>query len=199
MHTLKNKEKFVLTMKLLADDEGKKMGKSEGNAVFLNSAPNDMYGIVMSWPDGTIATAFELCTNVPYEEVKQIAADLKKPNANPRDLKMQLALEITKINHGEKLAQEAQENFVKTIQNKEMPDDIPSYKTKSASINIVELLVASQIASSKNEARRLIEQGGIKIKEDGDFVTVKDINLVVKIKKEIIIQRGKRQYLRITK
>jgi len=200
MKSLKNKEKFVLTLKLLADDEGKKMGKSEGNAVFLDAKPNDMYGIIMSWPDGTISTAFELCTNVPYEEVKKIARELKDQKANPRDLKMRLALEITKINHGEKLAQEAQENFIRTIQNKEMPDDIPSYKTKSKNITIVELLLESKMVASKNEARRLIEQGGIKIKEDNsDFVVVKDANLMIEIKKETIIQRGKRQYLKITK
>ncbi|PIT94784.1 tyrosine--tRNA ligase [Candidatus Falkowbacteria bacterium CG10_big_fil_rev_8_21_14_0_10_39_9] len=200
MKTLKNKEKFVLTLKLLADDAGKKMGKSEGNAVFLNATPNDMYGIIMSWPDGSIALAFELCTNIPYEEMKQIASDLKSAKANPRDLKMKLALEITKINHGTKLALEAQENFIKTIQNKEMPDEIPSYQTKSKNINIVELLLESKMVTSKGEARRLMEQGGIKIKTGTtDFVVIKDTNLTLDLKEEIIIQRGKRQYLRITK
>jgi len=200
MKSLKNKEKFVLTVKLLADDEGNKMGKSEGNAVFLDAKPNDMYGIIMSWPDGTIGIAFELCTNIPYEEVKKITKELKDSQANPRDLKMRLAFEITKINHGEKLALEAQENFIRTVQNKEMPDDIPSYKTKSKNITITELLLESKMVTSKNEARRLIEQGGIKIKEDdNDFIVVKDANLMIEIKKEIIIQRGKRQYLKIIK
>jgi len=199
MKSLKNKEKFVLTLKLLADDAGNKMGKSEGNAVFLDAAPNDMYGTVMSWPDGTIGVAFELCTNIPYEEVEQIKADLKKAKANPRDLKMRLALEITKINHGEKLALEAQENFVKTVQNKEMPDDIPNFKASSKTINVLDLLVESKLAPSKSEARRLIDQGGVKIKMgQDDFATISDINLTVEIKGEIIIQRGKRQYLKIT-
>lgn len=200
MKSLKNKEKCVLTLKLLADDAGKKMGKSEGNAVFLNSANNDMYGIIMSWPDGTIPTAFELCTNIPYDEVKQITKDLKNAQNNPRDLKMRLAFEITKINHGEKLALEAQENFIKTVQNKEMPEEIPSYKAKADFINIVELLVDSKLASSKGEARRLIEQGGIKIKEGkNDFITIKNFSINLETKNELIIQRGKRQYLRITK
>jgi tyrosyl-tRNA synthetase len=176
------------------------MGKSEGNAVFLNATPNDMYGIIMSWPDGTLATAFELCTNIPYEEIQQITIDLKKGEANPRDLKMRLAFEVTKINHGEKSAQEAQENFVKTVQNKEMPTDIPSYKVSAKTLNIVELLVEAKLVPSKNEARRLIEQGGIKIKvDDNDFETVKDITLNLEIKGDLIIQRGKRQYLKIIK
>jgi len=200
MKSLKNKEKFVLTLKLLTDDAGSKMGKSEGNAVFLDAKPNDMYGIIMSWPDGTIPTAFELCTNVPYEEVKKITSNLKTSRANPRNLKMHLAFEITKIYHGEKLALEAQENFIKTVQNKEMPDEIPGHKTNSSSINIVDLLVESKLAPSKNEARRLIEQGGIKIKEgNNDFAVVKNANLTIEIKKGIIVQRGKRQYLKITK
>jgi len=81
-----------------------------------------------------------------------------------------------------------------------MPDEIPGHKTNSSSINIVDLLVESKLAPSKNEARRLIEQGGIKIKEgNNDFAVVKNANLTIEIKKGIIVQRGKRQYLKITK
>ena len=194
MKAVKKKEKFVLTLKLLADDVGKKMGKSEGNAVFLDHTPENMYGAVMSWTDSLIGVAFELCAKVPMEDVKEICQQLKDGKTNPRDLKMKLAFEIVKINLGEKAAQEAQEHFVKTVQKKEIPDEVESRKLKVKSINIIELLNEVGLTKSKGEARRLIAQNGIKI----DGKVVNDINMEVKIgKKGILLQRGKRQFLRV--
>ena len=121
---IKNKDKCVMTLKLLADDQGKKMGKSEGNVVFLNEKPNDMYGKIMSWPDGAITLAFELGTTVPLAEIKKMEEALKWAQVNPRDLKMKLAYEITKINHGAATAEAAQNNFISTIQKKELPTEM---------------------------------------------------------------------------
>jgi len=198
---LLNKEKFVLTMKLLADETGKKMGKTEGNVVFLDENPHDMYGKIMSWPDGLICPAFELCTNVSSKEIDKMNMELKKNKVNPRDLKMKLALEITKINHGEKAAKAAQENFINTIQKKEAPKEMPNLKVKNRVYNIVDLLVEAKLASSKSEARRLIIQGGIKIKEESakEFISIKDINQKIEITSEILIQRGKLHFIRIIK
>ncbi|MDD4332986.1 MAG: tyrosine--tRNA ligase [Patescibacteria group bacterium] len=194
MKAMRNKEKFVMTSKLLADDTGKKMGKSEGNAIFLDTDPKNMYGIIMSWPDGVLGSAFELCTKVPMAEVLEIKKDLKDGEVNPRDLKMKLAFEITKIVHGEDAANEAQDNFVKTVQNKEVPDEVESIKVKGERINIVDLLVETKMASSKSEARRLIEQGGIKI----DSEVVKEIKAEIKINKEgVLVQRGKLKFVRV--
>jgi tyrosyl-tRNA synthetase len=194
MKALGKKEKCVLTMKLLADDNGKKMGKSEGNAVFLNQAPEDMYGRVMSWTDGVIGVAFELATKLPLSEVKQIKADLRAGAVNPRDLKMRLAFEIVKVNYGADIAEKAQEHFVRTIQNKEVPEEVLSIKYQVSSMNIVDLLVESKLASSKGEARRLLAQNGIKV--DGEVVN--DIEQAVEIKPEgTLIQRGKRQFIKV--
>jgi tyrosyl-tRNA synthetase len=193
MKAVKGKEKFVMTLKLLADDTGKKMGKSEGNAVFLNETPENMYGIIMSWPDGVIGVAFELCTQVKIEEVKKISEQLKDPNINPRDLKMKLAFEITKIFHGEKKAKEAQEQFIKIVQKKESPNEVESKKLKVESINIIDLLVETNFASSRGEAKRLIEQGGIKINGEVE----NNIKKVIKLDKEILLQRGKRQFVKV--
>lgn len=193
MKKMKNKEKFVLTTKLLVDPAGKKMGKTEGNMVNLDEAPNDMYGKIMSWPDELIGISFELCANVSMEEVKKIKKELADGKTNPRDLKMKLALEITKIYHGEKKANEAQKFFIKTVRKKEAPDEIKSCKLKAESINIVDLLVKIGLASSKSEARRLIEQGGVKAGGE----VIRDINKKISLTKEdIIIQRGKRQFVR---
>ena len=194
MRVMKGKEKYVLTNKLLADPTGKKMGKTEGNAVFLNETPENVYGQVMSWPDGAIGIAFELVTRIPMDEVIKIQEQLKDLSVNPRDLKMKLALEITGIIYGQAKAKKAQKHFIKTVQKKEVPDEIIEHKMEAGSQGILDLLVATQLAASKGEARRLIEQGGIRINSEA----VKDVNLGVELKDGMIIQRGKRQFVKIT-
>jgi tyrosyl-tRNA synthetase len=195
---IQNKEKFVITTKLLTDDAGKKMGKTEGNIVFLSESPNEMYGKIMSWVDGIVMNAFELCTSVPEAEIAEMRAAMAS-GANPRDYKMRLALEITKINHGEKVANEAQEHFIKTVQHKEIPEMIEEAYLPIASYKLVDLLVDLKMAPSKSEARRLIEQGGIKAAADNqELEAIKDINADVLVTKEgLLIQRGKRQFMRI--
>ena len=197
LKTIKNKEKFVLTIKLLADSEGKKMGKTEGNVVFLDEAPDNIYGQVMSWPDGTIPSALELCTNLPLNEVNKMLKDLQDDKVNPRDIKMKLAREITRINSGEKLADAAQENFINTIQKKEIPVEIESWSTDKNKYRLIDLLVASKLADSKTEARRLTEQGAIKLQENGEFIVIKDVKKEIIIKSELIISRGKLRFIKV--
>lgn len=193
MKSVKNKEKCVMTLKLLTDDNGKKMGKSEGNAVFLDENNIDMFGKVMTWPDGVLINSFELCTRVEWAEILEMKKQLSKNEINPRDIKMKLAYEIVKIFHGDKKAQEAQAYFVNTFQKKEVPDDMLEVSLFSGSIKIVDLLLELKLASSKGEARRLIEQGGIKVGEQ----VIKDVNLEIKLENNLIIQRGKRQFVKI--
>jgi tyrosyl-tRNA synthetase len=200
LKSLKNKEKFVLTSKLLVDNDGKKMGKSEGNIVFLNVSPNDMYGQIMAWSDGVLKSAFELCTNISGAELIKITESLDNNSVNPRDLKMRLAYEVTKINHGEELAKAAQDNFVSTVQKKELPSDIDSWTASKDIYNIVDLLVETKLAPSKTEARRLVEQGAIKLKgADSGEKVIKDPKQEIAIKGEIILQRGKLQFIKIIK
>jgi len=195
MKAVKQKEKFVLTMKLLADEKGKKMGKSEGNAVFLDQKPAEMYGSIMSWTDGMIINGFELCTKLPMEEIRAIRRELADGKANPRDIKMRLAYEFVKINFGEKKAKEAEDNFIKTFQKKEIPDEIENKKIGAGNRKIADLLVETGLARSKSEARRLVGQGGVKI--DGE--TVDDPNAEVEIgNREKLIQRGKRQFVKVS-
>ncbi|MEA3463494.1 MAG: tyrosine--tRNA ligase [Patescibacteria group bacterium] len=204
MKKMKNKEKFVLTTKLLEDPTGKKMGKTEGNMVALNFRAEDMYGKIMSWPDGFIAPGFELATRVSAKELLQVYNDLKNNKINPRDLKMKLAREIVKMFHGEKKASEAEKYFVKTIQKKGIPDEIKEVKinvethgdVSVRNMSIINLLVKIGLAGSKSEARRLIEQGGIR----ADGKVIKNINQEIKIGKDgILIQRGKRRFVRVKK
>lgn len=194
MKAMGKKDKAVMTLKLLADSNGKKMGKSEGNAVFLDLPANDIYGRVMSWTDGVIGIAFELCTKVPMAEVKKIYQQLHNNEVNPRDLKMKLAFEITKLVHGESGARAAQEYFINTVQKKEVPLEVESKKFKVKSMNIIDLLLEVQLVSSKGEARRMIKQNAVKL--DGKLVD--DENKEVRLsKKGVLLQKGKRGFVKI--
>ena len=192
MKKLKNKEKFVLAMKLLEDPTGKKMGKTEGNLVALDDKPEEMYGKIMSWTDGMIVPAFEISTQVPWTEVDQIRKDLKA-GKNPKILKMLLAYKITEMYHGTQAAIAAEENFKQVFEEKLNPDDIPTFKT--AKRNIVEVLVAAKLASLNFEARRLIKQRGIKV----DVKKVTDENFKIgKIDQDgVVIQKGKRHFAKL--
>ena len=198
LKSLKQKDKDVLTMKLLTDSEGKKMGKSEGNIVMLDENPNNMYGQVMSWADGVLSSAFELCTFLPWEEVKIIQADLQSGELNPRDAKMKLAWEITRINHGQEAAEAAQDYFVRTVQNKEMPSELESKEVPAGTYKIADLLVTIGLCASRGEARRLIDQGGIKMGSAESMKTITDNQAEVIVNSGLIIQRGKRQFIKIS-
>ncbi|OGF21609.1 tyrosine--tRNA ligase [Candidatus Falkowbacteria bacterium RIFOXYB2_FULL_38_15] len=179
----RGKEKFVLTTKLLVDPTGKKMGKSEGNMVTLEDMPEDMYGKVMSWPDTLMPLAFEICTRVSINEFEKVLA------GDPREAKMRLAREIVSMYHSESAAQKAEENFVKTFSKKETPDEIKEVAVKSK--NILDVLVEVGFCSSKGEARRNIEQGGVTVSGE----VVKDFNFEVKSGE--IIKKGKRYFVKI--
>ncbi|MCX6795978.1 MAG: tyrosine--tRNA ligase [Candidatus Falkowbacteria bacterium] len=192
---INNKDKIVLTMKLLADEQGNKMGKTEGNALFLNRTPEDMYGIIMSWSDNVIGPGFELCTKLPLAEVNKIKEDLKK-GENPRDAKMKLAYEITKLVYGDAKAKTAQEKFIKTFQKKEIPDELEIIKLKVESMNIIDLLDKTGLVASKSEAKRLIAEKAIKI----DSEIINDISKEIKITSQgFVLQRGKKQFKKIVR
>lgn len=179
---LKKKEKFVLTVKLLADDSGKKMGKSEGNMIALADAPEDVFGKVMRWTDSMIKNGFELCTRAAVPSDKDIKAE-------PMKYKKLLAYEVTKTFLGEKAAEEAQKHFSSVIQDKAKPTDIP--EIKPSAYDIVTVLVEGKLVTSNAEARRAIEQGGVKI----DDTKVNVIDAVVK--RGSVVQKGKRFFVKV--
>jgi len=160
MKTMKKKEKFVITVKLLEDNSGKKMGKTEGNMVSLSDTSNEMFGKVMSWTDGLIIPGFELCTNISSEEIEETKKLLDSGNINPKEMKVKLANEVVKMFYGEKKAKEARDNWEKTFSKKEIPTEIESILVKEGT-SLVEVLISQKIISSKSEFRRLIGEGAI--------------------------------------
>ncbi len=191
----KNKEKFVFITTLLENPvtKEKMMSKSLGTGVFLDDSNIDMYGKIMSQPDENISQLFTDCTYADLKEIKNMTQDLIDQVVNPRDLKMKLAHEIVKIFHGEKLAQEARDYFINTFQKKEIPEELPEVLLEKGSKKIVDLLVEIKLASSKGEARRLIEQKGVKINDN----TVNDINMETELENGLVIQKGKRHFVKI--
>ena len=193
MRKIKDKEKYVLTTKLLVDPSGKKMGKTEGNMVNLNEKPDQMFGQIMAWPDGLIIPGLELCTYTPMEEIKQIDKDIKEDKLNPRDAKAKLAKEIISIYYDKKQAEKAEEEFNKVFKEKGKPTDIPVCKLVNKEYDILDLLIETKLVSSKGEAKRLIEQDGVKI----DNKKITDWQEKINIKDNMVIQVGKRKFIQI--
>ncbi|MFH1036741.1 MAG: tyrosine--tRNA ligase [Patescibacteria group bacterium] len=193
MKILKNKEKFVLATKLLTDPGGKKMGKTSGNAVNLDDRPEDIYGKIMSWPDGLIVPGLELCTDAALSEIEKISEGMRCGKINPRDAKAGLAREIVSVCYDKKTAEKAEKEFNKIFRNKEIPSEIKKVKIGGREVNILDLLMKADLVASKSEAKRLIVQGGVKIDKKAE----NDWRKSVEIKKGMIIQAGKRKFAQI--
>jgi tyrosyl-tRNA synthetase len=173
MKEMKNSEKFVITMKLLVDSSGTKMGKTEGNMLTLSDTPRDMYGKVMSWDDTMIIRGFELLTRVPQTKIKELKDKIVDNVLNPKDAKMQLAKEIVRFYFGEKDASNAENAFVSTFQKKIIPEIVQElYIEKNQ--NIADVLVEKGLVKSKSDLRRLIE--GRAIENLDNKTKLKDIN-----------------------
>jgi len=191
MKTLKNKEKFVITTKLLEDNQGQKMGKTEGNMVALSDSPDEMFGKIMSWSDGLIISSFELCTNVPMSEINQFTKLLEQGEINPRDLKMRLAKEIITIIHNENKAKVAEQNFIKTFQKKEVPDQIKKVKAGVDDL-LIDVLLSNKVVQSKTEFRRLINEGAISIIDKEEKITQID-----ELARPAVYRIGKKRFIQI--
>lgn len=187
MKKLRDKEKFVLAMQLLAEPGKEKMGKTTGNLIALDEKPSEMFGKIMSWPDSMIIAGFTLLTDVPLDKVET-------SNLNPMDQKKWLASEIIKTLHSEKEAKEAKEEFEKVFQKGELPSETTVYQAKDGTSNLVDLLVDSSLILSKSEAKRIIEQGGVEI--DGQTITDPQQN--VELKNDMIVKVGKRRFLKVS-
>lgn len=176
------KPQNVLTLPLLEGTDGKrKMSKSFDNYISLNDKPNDMFGKIMSIPDALISKYFDLLT------------DLKKPRSkDQRKNKLLLAKTIVADLHNKKLAQKAEDYFIKVFSKKERPADIVKLKIKAKKINLVDLLIKAGV-KSKSEARRLIDQGGIRI----DKEVKKGYNTKTSIKGGSVLQIGKRKFFEL--
>jgi tyrosyl-tRNA synthetase len=184
------RDKFVLTTKLIEGTDGRKMSKTYNNAIYLTDGPNDMYGKVMSIEDRLIPSYMECCTDIPMAEVSEAEKALKGKKGNPKDLKMRLAREIVTLYHGVAAAAKAEAEFEHVHKEKGTPDDVREARVKKGSL-LIDILVAHKFAPSKAEARRLIQQGGVKLNDH----TIDSIEAKAE---EGILKVGKRKFLKLT-
>ncbi|HAV58252.1 MAG TPA: tyrosine--tRNA ligase, partial [Acinetobacter junii] len=192
--TYKKREKFVLTTKLLEGTDGRKMSKTYDNCIYLTDKPDDMYGKIMSIKDELIVPYFEACTNVPADKIAAVAKELAAKQ-KPKTYKAQLAREIVTLYHNAKAATAAEAEFNSVHRDKAMPADVPTVKIPAGqkSLAITDLLVHAKLAPSKAQARRLVEQGGVKV---GGKV-IADWRTAVALKSGLVIQVGSRKFVKL--
>ncbi|WP_276732259.1 tyrosine--tRNA ligase [Bacillus sp. (in: firmicutes)] len=191
-----DKEKqVVILMPLLEGLDGiEKMSKSKNNYIGIDEHPNDMYGKTMSLPDSLMKKYIHLATDLELEEKKQLVKDLETGAIHPRDAKMLLAKTIVRMYHGAEAAEAAEHSFKTVFQENSLPEDIPAVKWEGEKVPaVVDLLVTLKLLSSKSKARRMIQNGGVRI--NGEKIT--DIHADAEIKQNMIIQVGKRKFLKL--
>lgn len=191
------KPQLTLFMPLLEGIDGtEKMSKSLGNYIGIDEAPHIIYEKVMKIPDDMIIKYYNLCTDVHPDDVSKIVTRLES-SENPRDIKMELAFEITKLYTNEEAANISQKRFIDVYQKKLIPDDIDILNLdenyENLEENIIEALLKTGKFQSKSEIRRLIKQGGVKWNDK----RVTTLNDVAFNKKENVLKVGKRHMFRI--
>lgn len=180
MHKMKRKEKFVMTVPLLTDAKGTKIGKTEDNVIALTDPPNDFYGKIMSLGDDAIIPCFTLLTDMPMDKIEEM-----KKVKNPMTAKKQLAFELTKQFNSEKDAAAAKKEFETRFQKGDL--EKATLPTIGEGATLIETLVLSGIAESNSAARRLVEQNAVKLND-----TTVSLKNAPKPKAGDIIKAGKK-------
>lgn len=167
--------------------DGRKMSSSWGNTITLMSESVDMYGKVMSMNDAEIISYFTICTRFPLDEIEKLNEELKS-GVNPRDIKMKLAYEITRMYHGDAGAEEGQNAFIETFQKGGVPDDVLEIKP-----DYIEALLGAEIVASKTELRRLLEAGGVRDAESGEKLS----EIPASVDTPRVLKIGKRRFVKL--
>lgn len=186
----------ILTMPILAGTDGvEKMSKSLDNYIGISEPAREIYGKTLRIPDGLIYSYFELASDVTNEELGEIKKQLNATDLNPRDLKRRLARALVTLYHSAEAADQAEKEFDRIFVDKSLPDEVEEFRLSEAngSMKLVDLLAKANLADSKSDARRLIDQGGVSI--DGERIT--DINAPLPKKKEYVLKVGKRRFLKV--
>ncbi len=184
-------QQCFMTPLLVGTDGSQKMSKSLGNYIGVAEPPDEIYGKAMSISDDLIMEYFELVTDVSDQELKEFRQALNDENANPMELKKRLAREIVTQLYDQKAANEAEDNFARVIQQKEVPDNIPTVTTTDELPDLRRLLKSNGLVGSISEVTRLINQGAVKV--DGQKVT----SYNAPVRDGSTIQFGKLRWCRI--
>nr|WP_203227603.1 tyrosine--tRNA ligase [Calorimonas adulescens] len=195
----KENGQIAILMPILEGIDGtKKMSKSLGNYIGIDEDPNDIYGKIMSIPDELIIRYYNLVTDVHPDKIEEIKSKMDDGSLNPRDAKMALAREIVSLYYGREKALEAEENFKTIFQRNEIPEDIEEIMVDSEIFNdgkvwLPKLLTVVGLTPTNNEAKRMIEQGAVRL--NGERIT--SIEEDIKVNNGDVIQVGKRRFARL--
>lgn len=185
-------EQDILTTQMLEGTDGRKMSTSWGNVINITDQPDEMYGRIMSIKDELVVKYLLLTTTLPMSDIKKIDKELRH-GLNPKLAKEKLAYALLAFYHGEKSAKAAAEQFDQVHRQKKSPKQIPTYSWPVGVVKLADLLVYCQLASSKSEARRLVEQGGVKLNQTVSVSPQQTVNK----QKSLLIQVGKRRFAQI--
>ncbi len=187
------KDAYAMTITLLLNSEGKKMGKTSSGAVWLDpnkTSPFDFFQYWRNIDDADVIKCFKLLTFLPLEKIDEIASWGDERINEKKEI---LAYELTKLVHGEDEAKKVLEAARSLFNGNGNDENMPSVELDGDSLPVMDLLVASGLCASKSEARRLIEQGGLSI--DGNKIM--DVNALISYKEPIKVKKGKKTFLKI--
>jgi tyrosyl-tRNA synthetase len=189
---------MVLLMPLLEGTDGKiKMSKSyPEHCINLTDTPEDFYGKLMSIPDSLLGRYEFLLGLLNEEQLEEQTQLFKKGELNPRDIKMHLAKYMVAQYHGPEIGEQAEQAFITQFQKRDIPEDIPELFLQAGTDYVLTALLTEQaLTPSRNEARRLIQGGGVKL--DGEKVGDVDAQLQRSAGSSVVLQVGKRKFLRL--
>jgi tyrosyl-tRNA synthetase len=189
---LGQRPQVCLTFPILVGTDGQaRMSKSMGNYIGISEPPEVMYGKVMSLPDSAMGQYFRLVTRWTPAQVAEMEDGLAAGSLHPMEAKKRLAWEIVDSYHGAEAARTAARQFQRVHQQREVPEEVPSFALPKP-VPIADLLVAAGLSHSKSAARRLVEQGGVSL--DGEAVT--EIGTVVAARGQVL-RVGRRRFVRL--
>jgi tyrosyl-tRNA synthetase len=183
---------LIMTTPLLEGTDGvQKMSKSLGNYIGITESPREMFGKIMSISDQLMWRYYGLLTDLSSHDIEEI----KTSDRNPRDAKADVARLIVKDFHSEQAAREAGEEFDRMFRERQLPSEIPTVQRPAVSVKLAKLLADEDLAPSVSEARRLIEQGSVRV--DGERITDAKFDVEPRPSAPVLLQVGKRKHLRI--
>jgi tyrosyl-tRNA synthetase len=183
-----------ITLPILVGTDGHvRMGKSKGNYVGLTEPPEDKYGKTMSIPDSAMRNWFELVTRWAPEQINELLNKVERGETHPMEAKKQLAWEIVSIFDGDEAADRAAAHFERVHQERQLPEDMPT-RVLTSPANIVDIIYDAGFAPSKSQARRLVQQGAVKLA--GERLT--SIEADIEVTEQTVLQVGKRRFLTLS-
>jgi tyrosyl-tRNA synthetase len=182
---------------LVGLDGTQKMSKSLKNYIGITEEPGQMFGKAMSMPDQLMPEYYKLATDYTMGQVAEVEKALADGSLHPRDAKLRLARRIVQLYHGREAAEQAETEFKNIFQSGNLPSDIPEIDispiAEGGEVSLLKLLTFANLAASNSEARRLMQQGGVKVNDE----KVDEIEVKISAAAGTVIQAGKRKFIKI--